>query len=189
MTTNSPDPVRVEHSDRRFVIIEIDPDNKPNPETFAKLHSLLNEGAPLHFYRYLMSRNLSGFSPELHRPITDAAKDMMAGQTSSHLLFIQACIEREVIDVSSRPLGGTLVPYISQLEIPSADLYSAYTHWCGNSNPKYTPDGVRKFSKRLNQAGLLSGFKRGTAGVRKLKLLPPADVKKALVLKNCWMDM
>lgn len=47
-TTNSDKPVKVELSDRRFVIVDTQHENKPDHNTFKRLHQLIQKGASWH---------------------------------------------------------------------------------------------------------------------------------------------
>ena len=83
MTTNSDYPVRVETSDRRFVILRVLLEAKMPPSLFKQLHRMIvrDDGgalAAVHFYKYLMARDLSKFDSETQRPVTLAVKEMMA---------------------------------------------------------------------------------------------------------------
>ena len=48
LTTNNDDAVRVETSDRRFVILQVGPELKKPPAFFKKLYASIEEGAGVH---------------------------------------------------------------------------------------------------------------------------------------------
>lgn len=174
MTTNSSDPVRVETSDRRFVILEIPPGNKKPRAYFDNIHQRIRQGAGVHFYKYLMSRDLGSFSPQDDRPITSAAKDMMEQQIHPVASFLQQCIQTETIVVGG--LGETVVTWEEGTQIMSAQFFDAFTGWCRQENHKLE---INSKSFSIRAAKLLHVVTDyGPAGYKQFTL-PPIDAARA----------
>jgi len=75
--SNNRTPVKIEQSDRRFVVTETSNRHKQDKEFFTKVMNEWNDDiAVKNFYEYLMSVDISNFDAERDRVITEAYKDM-----------------------------------------------------------------------------------------------------------------
>ena len=98
LSTNTSEPVKVEPSERRFTILEVPYENKKSRQFFSELHQQISsDNAALHFYKFLLSRDLEAFHPSDSRPITSAAREMMAYQVPTPIQFIKECAEQKML--------------------------------------------------------------------------------------------
>lgn len=147
MTTNDSHPVKVEPTDRRFVILDIDHIRAKSTKFFATVHDCIQTDGPVHFYKFLMARDLSGFHPQRDRPTTAAAKSMMAEQVAPHIRFIQECAEKGIVSGSpdNRDWAG-------QMSMSVHDLYMAFQAWAKNrrlgqvTNDVHFPRELKKYA-------------------------------------------
>ena len=69
--SNNEVPIKISNSDRRFVVFKTPNDVKGNIEYFKNLtKQFKNDGCIRSFYEFLMTRDISEWDSELHRPIT-----------------------------------------------------------------------------------------------------------------------
>ena len=152
MTTNNDDPVRVETSDRRFVVLDIDRTLKKSSEFFDLLHAVIADGAATDFYLHLMALTLADFNPQHHRPITSAARQMMAGQVPPPLAFIQHCADTKRLYLvgcaDNLNAFNQALAWDRPMKVKSASLYAGFVAWAtqGGVERKYD---AGQFSKVL----------------------------------------
>ena len=189
LTTNNDDPVRVETSDRRFVILQISPELKKSPKFFEKLYASIGEGAGVHLYKFLMARDLSKFVPQLHRPITAVAKRMMVQNIPPVALFLQSCVESRSFKVEM--FGDGHIAWKEGQTMSTTDLYAAFEKWVGK-NPSASMD-QQAFGCRLSK--YVSGWKKEQVrsgprrGERNFTLLSPEQMEATLRSWKHWTDI
>ena len=172
MTTNNDNPVRVEPSDRRFVILEIPPELKKSPEFFDELHASIArggvEGAAFHFYKFLMARDLTRFKPQQDRSITRAAKDMMSQNVPPIASFIQWCVENQNFDLGL----NCAIEWQDGGVVSTRDLFQGYLEWVRATNRQRADMDYDVFSIKLrklvtwDKCQVSSGSKKGHKGYR-----------------------
>ncbi|KAK9806443.1 hypothetical protein WJX73_007645 [Symbiochloris irregularis] len=182
MTSNNDDIVKVEISDRRFVILDlVNADKKPR-DFFSSVHELIKGEGALHFYKYLLARDLEGFEPQDHRPVTPAARRMMASQVPLPVQFMQECAVNEQIQ---HPFAPESDRWTGQTTMTSASLFSAFRVWAEKNEFKDAPDS-RHFAHPLTRHGLV---RPNTDGDRRLLELPaPNEVIRRLKKKSLFFD-
>ena len=154
LTTNNDDAVRVETSDRRFVILQVAPELKKPPAFFKKLYASIEGGAGVHLYKFLMGRDLSTFEPQLHRPITALAKRMMVQNIPPVASFLQSCVESQSFKIEM--FGDGQIAWKEGQTISAKDLYAAYEKWVCK-NPSASMD-QQAFGCRLSK--YVGGWKK-----------------------------
>ena len=180
LTTNNPRPIKVETSDRRFVVLVVDHERKKSPAFFKKLHECMRDGAPLHFYKLLMARELADdFDPQTHRPVTTAARAMMKEQVPPHIRFIQECADAESLPA----VWGERQPWEAPVHLSLEELYTLFVDWAKKRQTEHVTNDVH-FSEDLSKyAGIGNGVrsKRGTT-----KVLPrPEQVRHTCNRPSC----
>ena len=179
MTSNNYDIVKVEISDRRFVILDLVNADKKPCDFFNGVHELIKGEGALHFYKYLLARDLEGFEPQDHRPVTPAARRMMASQVPLPVQFIQECA------VDEHPFAPEPDRWTGQTTITSASLFSAFRAWADKNEFRDAPDS-RHFAHPLTRHGLV---RPNTDGDRRLLELPaPGEVIRRLKKKSLFFD-
>ena len=99
LTTNKPNSVRVEASDRLFIIINSE--TIPPREYFDRVGPLLNgdDNTVKHYYAYLMQYDLSKYDPK-RIPDTAAKRELMSDSSPMEVKFLQAlCMRRQMISM------------------------------------------------------------------------------------------
>ena len=186
MTTNNSRPIKVEPSDRRFVVLEIDHARKKSAAFFKKLHGCIKEGGPMHFYQFLMARKLpADFDPQAHRPVTAAARAMMKEQVPLHIRFIQECADAEMLPAECS-LVGDRQPWKRALHIPLEDLYAGYVDWAKKRQAEHITNDVHFSSDLAKYTGIQNG-KRTNKGATK-DLPSPEQVRLNLQEAKLYFD-
>lgn len=77
--SNNRIPIKIPYGDRRFQVNKCSEEKKNNKEYFDNLAECLNDDVVIfNFYKFLMSIDLSNWSPWNDRPITEAYKDIQS---------------------------------------------------------------------------------------------------------------
>ena len=182
MTSNNDDIVKVEISDRRFVILDLVNAGKKHRDFFNGVHELIKGEGALHLYKCLLARDLEGFEPQDHRPLTPAARRMMASQVPLPVQFIQECAVNQLIH---HPFAPDPDRWTGETTITSASLFSAFRAWADKNEFRDAPDS-RHFAHPLTRHGLV---RPGTDGdCRLIKLPPPGEVSRRLKKKSLFCD-
>lgn len=187
MTTNNDDPARIETSDRRFVVLDVPDEAAKSVEFFNSLHRDIEHGnVAVHFFKFLMERDLSNFAPQTGRPVTSSAKQMMALQIPLVAGFLQECVESAAITLGL----GHIIPWRQGDCISSLDMFAAFMEWSRttNNNTQMSSQSFgMRLSKSINMAKsrVSGGDHRGSAAY----VLPTLEyVEEQLKAKNYWSD-
>ena len=154
---------------------------------FAPIAALMTDESNdigLLFYRWLMSRDLSGF--EVRRfPRTEARLEMQMEARDQFFEWLQ--------EVCMRPynLLNSERPHLAQV-VTSDDIYTAYIAWFereiqGTGQRKMTKCKLCKKLKRF--LGSASPVRVGTGGVRGFKIPPVAQMMEQMKRENRWDDV
>lgn len=88
MTTNNDTCMKIDQSDRRFVVIECNEDMIGDINYFKKLWEAIADKTIMRsFYEFLMKRDISNFMPQMCRPKTAIYEDMQKASLSPIQLF------------------------------------------------------------------------------------------------------
>ena len=137
------------------------------------------------FYKFLMGRDLSEFDPQTDRPITEAARELMAGNTPPVASFLQSCVIRKEFCV--RSLLDSRIPWQDGTKISAKHLFGAFKLWGQEEDDKRCVDiNHKSFGKQLRKIyvftkdTITSGDKRGGVAY-----VLPAPQKVEDVLRSC----
>ena len=174
----------IEGDDRRYFVLGTSRDHANDLEYFAPIADLMideSNDIGLLFYRWLMSRDLTGF--EVRRfPKTEARLEMQMEARDQFFEWMQ--------DVCMRPynlLDGER-PAVSQI-VSSDVIHAAYIAWFereiqGTGQRKMTKCKLCKKLKRL--LGAESQARVGAGGVRGFKIPPVAHITEQMKRENRW---
>lgn len=96
--SNSGVPVKIEASDRRYMVFECSPDMKGNGHYFSALaRDLENPMVQREFYDYLMNMDLTNLNLEKERPETELYKDLKEASMPADVSFIQWLIDEDML--------------------------------------------------------------------------------------------
>lgn len=116
-STNNNTPVKIDQTDRRWVVFECNNDICQNSNYFTELATCFNDenSAPA-FYKFLKERDLSNFNIRDDRPITDIYKDIR-----SATIPVEYYLLDYIVSISN---GKDVVKYTNK------ELYKHYCNFC-----------------------------------------------------------
>lgn len=117
--TNNTFPVKIEGSDRRFVVFECSEENIGNHTYFEQLaDAMKDDELTKKFFEELINIDLQDFVPRKNRPITEAYKDIQAVAKPKQEQFI----EYEVQEIAKDGLKTATYT--------ASQIYDEYKKWC-----------------------------------------------------------
>ena len=148
MFSNNMTPVKIEASDRRFMLMECSEKVRNNTEYFKKLNTFLKDDANARaIYDMLMKRDLSSWDSTNDRVITKAYKDIQSMTIPPMALFLESkLLEYENVG-SFSSVGGQDAQDMTKL--PSAELFKEFNHWLsenGFAKMEYT---ITKYGREI----------------------------------------
>lgn len=178
--SNEIQPLAIEERDRRFLVLE--PNQKLNDELKGLIEQCLepDSKAISAFYTYLLSLDLSDFTPYTEPPMTKAKQKIIQFGLPGWKLFLD-----------DWKAGLLEHPFVCCL---SDDLYSAYRQWCHKNGEKIIPSNkflnliaseriVAKGHGRIYEDVITGvGYQEKRKEVQRRMIftkLPPEDVKRA----------
>lgn len=154
--TNNDYPVKIEQSDRRFIVVECSTDIKNNTAYFKTLLSAFQDKkATTAFGLFLKQLDISKFDTTNDRPITKLYKEVQTATTPSETRYF---VENkfETLDFNDAMSGD--------------DVYAGYTYWCDMSKKKYKPIARQTFLTRIKKYDFVLSSKN-SSGNQVYKLL------------------
>jgi hypothetical protein len=149
-TTNNDNCLKLESGDRRFLVIDVSSELKGDGDYFKRLSACIeDEHVRFEFYRFLMSRDLTGRRWDRDRPIRGAYTDMMAVNLEYEYQFIRDLVLRH---------QGTV------LERQADRLYDDFRMWLIQKGPTHGNHNTSaiKFGQKLSK--LIAQGARATTG-------------------------
>lgn len=144
--TNNDFPVKIEQSDRRFVVSECSSDVKNNTTYFKRLLNAFNDKKLVwSFAQFLLNRNIAEWDPVNDRPITEIYKQIQKATVPSDMRFF--------LDYSRFIYGENDSPYTGK------DLYEFYVMFCKSQPKPLSPITEMTFLKRLKEYPFLKKTK------------------------------
>lgn len=135
-TSNNEFCVRVDESDRRYLVLKVSDKMVGNHDYFEELfRDLKNEDVQRDFFNYMGSRNISGWRSR-DIPMTGAKRNLLTENIPGPIKFLIEYIDERPRDAE----------YITK------DVYRQYDDYCSESNIK--ADNKMKFNKALESVGI-----------------------------------
>lgn len=133
--TNNDYPVKIEQSDRRFVVAECSTDIKNDTTYFKQLLDAFQDKLAISaFGLYLKRLDISNFDTTNDRPITRLYKEVQTATVPSEIRYF---VENQFSDCDFTD------------EHSGESLYDNYVFWCDNSKKKYRPIAKQTFLSRI----------------------------------------
>ena len=89
MLTNNETPIKIEMSDRRFVVFEMSNEKQNNREYFKNFMKAVNDdNVVMSFHQFLMDRNIEDWDSINDRPITDLYKELKSVNIPIYVRFL-----------------------------------------------------------------------------------------------------
>lgn len=143
--TNNDYAVKIEQSDRRFVVAACSNDIRNDTVYFKKLLAAFqNKTATTAFGLFLKQMDLSEFDTTNDRPITKIYKEVQTATTPTEIRYFVEKIF-EPMDFTDTVSGD--------------DLYAGYTMWCSMSQKKYKPISKITFLSRVKNLDFIQKSK------------------------------
>lgn len=144
--TNNEFPVKIEQSDRRFVVSECSSDVKNNTEYFKRLLNAFNDKKLVwSFAQFLLNRDITEWDSVNDRPITEIYKQIQKATIPSETRFFS--------QYSNFHFGILEEPYTGK------DLYEFYILFCRSQPKQLQPITEMTFLKRLKDFPFLKKTK------------------------------
>jgi hypothetical protein len=122
--TNNQVPVKIEYSDRRFVIFSSMNDRLNDPSYFDPLVEQLNKDSTARaFYDFLMKQDVEKFNFVNTRPKTEAYLDIQEASLPSVAWFVKHLIDGYTVEVT-------------EMTYSSKKLYELFCEWCDANKRK-----------------------------------------------------
>ncbi len=122
--SNSTVPLALDDGDRRYLVLYVD--RVPPKEYFEALVNEIESGGIAAFYEYLMSLDLTGFSPHTKPPLNEEKQGLIDGSLPAPRYFVRRWLA-----------GETEFPVTAA--VTQDDLWRAFCKWC---------DGANEFKRR-----------------------------------------
>jgi hypothetical protein len=175
--TNNDFPVKIEQTDRRFVVVECANDIRNNSKYFKALLNAFNDKRKVWaFAQVLLKRNITEWDSVNDRPITQLYKEVQRATVPSEQRFF------------------TEYEYFKQFEIEPDDdakysgkeLYQLYSNFCSFLPKRLTPITEMTFLKRLKDYESFLIRKRTNTNVR--YWVNKVEFNKYITEKQCSVE-
>jgi len=175
--SNNSTPVKIEHSDRRYVVFKCANDVQNNTEYFKLLYKLFkNDGAVKSFYTYLMNINIADWDSINDRPLTKAYHDIQSASIPAMATFLnEILINYETADSTEQAL---LKKY------SATDFYMHFTDWLGANGFKKLEYNSTKFGREICE---YEGIEKKKSHGTMIYMINFESLNSYLV-KRRWMD-
>ncbi|WP_210014601.1 bifunctional DNA primase/polymerase [Pseudomonas palmensis] len=139
--SNSTVPLALDDGDRRYLVLYVD--RVPPKEYFEALVAEIDSGGIAAFYEYLMSLDLTGFSPHTKPPLNEEKQGLIDGSLPAPRYFVRRWLA-----------GETEFPVTAA--VTQDDLWRAFCRWCDGANEfkrrqrDFTQEAVRDLKQSRN---------------------------------------
>jgi len=142
--SNSFTPVKIEQSDRRYVVYKCTNEVQNNSDYFrALIQDFNNDGVVRSFYEFLMKRNIQDWNSILDRPITKVYKDIQSVNVPPMAHFLEKMImQYEDKSIEDRILFK---------KHGASELYTYFTDWLAENGYKKLEYNSTKFGRELKE--------------------------------------
>jgi len=148
MFSQSLTPVKIEGSDRRFMLMECSDKVRNNTEYFKKLNSFLKDDTNARaIYDMLMKRDLSSWDSTNDRVITKAYKDIQSMTVPPMALFLETKLLEYENLASFNSVGGQDVQDLTRL--PSNELFKEFNYWLGENGFTKMEYTITKYGREI----------------------------------------
>jgi DNA polymerase III delta prime subunit len=160
--TNNDTPVKIEASDRRFVVYKSDDSHLGKSDYFKKLAQVMKDPVQMKaFYDILMSADITDFDLIYDRPKTEIYLDIQRSTIPAHMLFLDEWITSNDPSLTS----DEATEHGRTLEVKASNFYKVFTSWCEDNciavkNGKCTISSTRFGLNIKNTPGITKEKKR-----------------------------
>ncbi len=181
--SNNETPVKIESSDRRYVVYKCSNDRQNDSVYFKEMSKMFNDDAVIKtFYNYLMNEvDISNWDSINDRPITEAYQDIQSANTPAMAKWL----EERYFEMNH------LIEMESDEEvlqehkvIPSKTLYTLYVAWLSENGFRKMEYNTTKFGRELGKYDGISK-KRNKSG---MVYVIDYEVLKTFMIRKKYME-
>jgi len=148
MHSNNMTPVKIEASDRRFMLMECSEKVRNNTEYFKKLNTFLKDDSNARaIYDMLMKSDLSSWDSTNDRVITKAYKDIQSMTIPPMALFLESKLLEYDNVGSFSSVGGQDAQDLTRL--PSAEQFKEFNHWLGENGFTKMEYTIKRYGREI----------------------------------------
>jgi hypothetical protein len=178
MTTNAEVPVPVSDTDRRFMLIRASSEKRGNVEFWNEMHKALSSTeVQAAYHHYLLNKDITGFSPQNDRVITEFYKETKAAQTPYHARFL-----KDLIESTQETRESLSIPYDEPIEIRGRALHGKAKDFVGEAFKLTEQRLGLDFKKYYLENGCVT--KTHTDGGAKYVIFPA--LCREFLMSKCW---
>jgi hypothetical protein len=129
MTTNADVPVPISDTNRRFMLIQASSEKRGDVQFWNEMHdALFSTDVQAAYHHYLLNKDITGFSPQKDRVMTEFYRETKEAQTPYHARFLKDLIE------STQETRETMnIAYDEPIEIKGRSLYGKAKDFVGDA--------------------------------------------------------
>jgi len=181
--SNNETPVKIESSDRRYVVYKCSNDRQNDSVYFKEMSKMFNDDAVIKtFYNYLMHDvDISDWDSINDRPITEAYQDIQSANTPAMAKWLE---ERyyELNHLIEMESDDDVLQ--EHKVIPSKTLYLIYTEWLNGNGFKKMEYNTTKFGREIAKYDGISK-KRNKSGI---VYVIDYEVLKTFMIRKKYME-
>lgn len=181
--SNNETPVKIESSDRRYVVYKCSNDRQNDSVYFKEMSKMFNDDAVIKtFYNYLMNDvDISDWDSINDRPITEAYQDIQSANTPAMAKWLE---ERyyELNHLIEMESDDDVLQ--EHKVIPSKTLYLIYTEWLNGNGFKKMEYNTTKFGREIAKYDGISK-KRNKSGI---VYVIDYEVLKTFMIRKKYME-
>ena len=146
--SNNQTPVKIEHSDRRFIVSECSSRCIQNKEFFKKVNEEWNDPKAVRgFYDFLMEQDIENFDPARDRVITDVYEDMKSITIPTMARWLEEkCYSHNKILSTENPQHASLLRTRK-----ASELFKSYKKWIEKSGFKTEGVNTTRFGRDIKK--------------------------------------
>tara|TARA_R100001369_G_C3316743_1_gene168224 strand:- start:316 stop:2598 length:2283 start_codon:yes stop_codon:yes gene_type:complete len=181
--SNNETPVKIESSDRRYVVYKCSNDRQNDSVYFKEMSKMFNDDAVIKtFYNYLMNDvDISDWDSINDRPITEAYQDIQSANTPAMAKWLEERYYELNHFIEMESDDDVLQEH---KVIPSKTLYLIYTEWLNGNGFKKMEYNTTKFGREIAKYDGISK-KRNKSGI---VYVIDYEVLKTFMIRKKYME-
>ena len=180
--SNNETPVKIESSDRRYVVYKCSNDRQNDSVYFKEMSKMFNDDAVIKtFYNYLLNVDITNWDSINDRPITEAYQDIQSANTPAMAKWF----EERYYELNHLIEMGSDEDVLQEHKvIPSKTLYIIYMEWLNGNGFKKMEYNTTKFGREIAKYDGISK-KRNKSGI---VYVIDYDVLKTFMIRKKYME-
>lgn len=148
--SNNETPVKIESSDRRYVVFKCSNDRQNDTVYFKEMSTMFNDDEIIKsFYNYLMNEvDISEWDSINDRPITDAYQDIQSANTPPMAKWLEERYFEYKHMIDMKNTSDELTDY---MVVKSKSLYNIYVDWLDTNGFRKMEYNTTKFGREIGK--------------------------------------